>query len=62
MINKIHKIEEVIGESLENPLLRERMMFSYHVLTYMKQYRKEDILTLKPTSPDYQNHEEPRQK
>lgn len=54
MLYKIKKIEEVIGESLDNPLLRERMMFSYHVLAYMQRYRREDILTLKRTSPEQQ--------
>lgn len=52
MLSKIKKIEEVIGESLDNPVLRERIMFSYHVLTYMQKYRKEDILTLKRTAPE----------
>jgi len=47
MLYKIHKIEEVIGTSLDNPLLRERMMFSFHVLEYMQKYLKEDILVLK---------------
>lgn len=51
MIYKIHQIENIIGDSLDNPLLRERLMFSYHVLEYMKRYQKSDILTLKPFTP-----------
>lgn len=51
MLYKIHQIEEIIGDSLDNPLLRERLMFSYHVLEYMKLYQKSDILELKPTQP-----------
>lgn len=51
---KIHKIEEIIGSSLDDPILRERLLFSYHVLEYMTRYCKEDILTLKRTrSEDY---------
>ena len=51
---KIRKIEEIIGGSLDDPILRERLLFSYHVLEYMTRYRKEDILTLKRTrSEDY---------
>lgn len=47
MLSKIKKIEEIIGTSLDDPLTRERMMFSYHVFEYMKQYQKEDFLSLK---------------
>lgn len=47
MLYKIHQIEEIIGTSLDDPLIRERMMFSYHVLEYMQKYLKEDILVLK---------------
>jgi DNA-binding PucR family transcriptional regulator len=47
MLYKIHKIEEIIGCSLEDPMLRERMLFSCRVLEYMTKYRKEDILVLK---------------
>ena len=52
MLYKIHKIESVIGESLDNHRLRERLMFSYHVLEYMTHYCKEDILVLKRNSND----------
>ncbi len=52
MLNKIHQIEEIIGTSLDNPLVRERMMFSYHVLEYMRKYLKEDILVLKRTQAE----------
>ena len=44
---KVRKIEELIGQDLDSPVLRERLMFSYHVLEYMRRYRKEDILVLK---------------
>lgn len=47
MLYKVRKIEELIGQSLDSPVLRERLMFSYHVLEYMRRYRKEDILILK---------------
>lgn len=47
MLYKVRKIEEVIGQSLDDPTLRERLMFSYDVLEYMRRYRKEDILVLK---------------
>ena len=51
---KIHKIEEILGRDLNDPALRERLLFSYHVLEYMSRYCKEDILTLKRTrSEDY---------
>ena len=47
MLYKIHKIEEVIGCSLDDPMLRERLLFSCRVLEYMTRYCKEDILVLK---------------
>lgn len=47
MLYKIHKIEEVIGCSLDDPMLRERLLFSCRVLEYMTKYCKEDILVLK---------------
>lgn len=47
MLYKIHKIEDVIGQSLDDPSLRERLLFSYRVLEYMRRYCKEDILLLK---------------
>lgn len=47
MLYKARRIEEIMGQSLADPLLRERLLFSYHVLDYMKRYRKEDILILK---------------
>lgn len=51
---KIHKIEEIIGSTLDDPILRERLLFSYHVLEYVTKYRKEDLLTLKRSrSEDY---------
>lgn len=47
MLNKIHKIEEVIDSSLEDPMLRERLLFSCRVIEYMSRYCHEDILVLK---------------
>lgn len=47
MLYKIRKIEEVLGESLDDPILRQRLLFSYQVLTYMQLYRKENVLELK---------------
>ena len=47
MLNKVRKIEEVIGESLDDPDLRERLLFSFNVLEYVRKYRKEDILLLR---------------
>jgi len=47
MLYKIHKIEDIIGQSLDDPGLRERLLFSYRVLEYARRYRKEDILQLK---------------
>lgn len=47
LLYKIHKITEIIGDLLDDPLFRERYLFSYHVLEYMQKYRKEDLLVLK---------------
>lgn len=47
MLYKIRKIEEIIGSSLDDPALRERLLFSYRVLEYINRYCKEDLLTLK---------------
>lgn len=47
MLYKVRKIEDIMGQGLEDPALRERLLFSYHVLEYMRRYRKEDILLLK---------------
>ena len=44
---KIKKIEELIGQSLENGMLRERLLFSFHVIEYEEKYRQEDPLVLK---------------
>ena len=52
VIYKIKQIEEILECSLDDPLLRERLLFSCSVLTYMKKYRNEDILKLnKSVSP-----------
>ncbi|NLT28827.1 MAG: hypothetical protein GXX97_07155 [Dehalococcoidales bacterium] len=47
LYNKINKIEELIGQSLENSLLRERILFSFHVIEYQEKYMLEDPLVLK---------------
>lgn len=47
MIYKIHKIEEIMGVTMDDPVLRERLLFSYKVMQYMKYYCKENLLTLK---------------
>jgi len=47
MLYKVRKIEEVIGQKLDDPVLRERLIFSYHVIEYSRLCRKEDILVLK---------------
>lgn len=47
MLYKIRKIEDIIGQSLDDPSLRERLLFSYRVLEYMRRYCREDILLLK---------------
>lgn len=47
VLNKINKIEEIIGDSLDNSALRDRLTFSHYVLDYMQLYQKEDILILK---------------
>lgn len=52
MLYKIRKIEDIIGQSLDEPSLRERLLFSYRVLEYMRRYCKEDILLLKRNYPE----------
>ncbi|MCD8332616.1 MAG: helix-turn-helix domain-containing protein [Clostridiales bacterium] len=47
MLYKIRKIESLIGSDLDNPNLRERLVFSHYVWEYMTKYLKEDILILK---------------
>lgn len=47
MLYKIRKMESIIGSSLENPELRERLIFSHYVWEYATRYLKEDILNLK---------------
>lgn len=47
MYYKINKIEELIGQSLEDGMLKERLLFSFHVLEYAEKYMKEDPLILK---------------
>jgi len=55
LLYKVRKIEEIIGCTLDDPTLRERLLFSYRVLTYMRKYLGDDILKLRrPTEKDTQ--------
>lgn len=47
MLYKIHKIESIINADLDNPVLRERLLFSCWVLDYISRYRNEDLLRMK---------------
>lgn len=46
VIYKIKQIEEILDESLDSPVLRERLLFGCTVLSYMKKYRNQDLLKL----------------
>ena len=46
MLYKINKIEEIIGQSLDDHLLRERLLFSFHVLEYIDKMLHQDPLVL----------------
>ena len=52
MLFKLKKIEKIICQDLDDPILRERLLFSYHVLEYMRCYRGEDLLLLKANRSD----------
>lgn len=45
---KLKRMEEIMGESLDDPMVRERLLFSFHVIEYLQKCRHEDILVLKP--------------
>ncbi|WP_215695938.1 helix-turn-helix domain-containing protein [Clostridium sp. MCC353] len=47
MLYKINKIEEIIGQSLDDHLLRERLLFSFHILEYVDKMLHQDPLVLK---------------
>ncbi|PNV60654.1 hypothetical protein C0033_17990 [Clostridium sp. chh4-2] len=47
MLYKINKIEEIIGQSLDDHLLRERLLFSFHILEYIDKMLHRDPLVLK---------------
>jgi len=47
LYHKLSKIEELIGQKIEDPLLKERLLFSMHVVEYQEKYINEDLLTLK---------------
>lgn len=49
-INKIKKIEELIGESMDDPYLRHNLIFSCLLLRYRERYQKEGVL-LSPFHP-----------
>ena len=38
VINRITKIEELIGESLKDPMVVEQLRFSAHVKDYVERY------------------------
>ena len=40
LVGKIKKIEELMGHSLDDSMLREQLMFSFHVDKYIEKYRK----------------------
>ena len=46
LLSKIEKIEQLIGKDLEDSFLRERMLFSYHVIEYAKNYLETDIFPM----------------
>lgn len=56
LLYKVRKIEEVIGCTLDDPDLRERLLFSYRVLTYMRKYLGDDILKLRRPSDQTDSH------
>lgn len=47
MLYKISKIEEILGQSLEDCMFRSRLLYSYYVLEYTTQCLKIDILNLR---------------
>lgn len=51
MLYKLKRIEEIMGESLDDPMLRERLLFSFRVVAYLQKCYNEDILMLKPNLP-----------
>lgn len=46
MLYKISKIEEILGQSLDDCMFRSRLLYSYYVLEYVTRYLKIDILNL----------------
>ena len=43
VINKLKKIREIIGVSLEDRMLRENLLFSFRVREYVEKYCEEDL-------------------
>ncbi|MDD6282978.1 MAG: helix-turn-helix domain-containing protein [Oribacterium sp.] len=46
MLNKIHKITDVLGHDLSSTITRDRLKFSYYVLDYANKYLGQNILEL----------------
>ena len=45
MMNKIDKIESILGTSLDKPQLNQALIFSHSILRYIFEYLNEDIFT-----------------
>ena len=43
VINKISKIKEITGETLDDEIGRESILFSFRVKEYIENYRGEDL-------------------
>ena len=43
VLNKLGKIHEITGESLDNPIFRESLLFSFRVKEYIERYCGEDL-------------------
>ena len=43
LISKVEKIEQIIAKDLDNSSLRERFLFSYHVIEYCRDYLGQDV-------------------
>ena len=43
LISKIEKIQQITAKDLNNSFLRERLLFSYHVIEYCRDYLGQDI-------------------
>lgn len=52
MMYKLKRMEEIMGDSLDDSMVRERLLFSFRVIEYLQKCRHEDILILKPNLPE----------